>query len=72
MAKIGSGEWFSELADKLIDVGISHLEYKTSIDSTTRNTTATPTTMTSGLQQKLPYILGGLALVGIVVILAKR
>jgi hypothetical protein len=71
-AKIGSSEWFTQQADKLLGLGMDILKYKTTTGSTSASTQATPTTTASTLSGKLPYILGGLAVVGIGIILWKR
>ena len=72
--KLGSSEWFTQSADKLLGLGMDILRYKTTTGSTSTSTStqATPTTMTSVMSGKLPYILGGLAAVGIGIILWKR
>ena len=70
--KIGSSEWFSDQADKLINFGLDVLRYKTSTGTTSQATGTAPTTMASGIEGKLPWILGGLAVVGIVFIMVKR
>lgn len=72
MANIGSSEWFTDAADKLLDFGLDVLRYKTSVPSTGTQTSAQPTTSTSGFEGKLPYILGAVAVGGIVLIMLKR
>ena len=75
-AKIGSSSWWSSQADKLIETGLSVLKYKlVGGDMSTgdhSNTDAQGSVMNSSMTDKLPWILGGLAVVGIAVILIKR
>jgi hypothetical protein len=72
--QIGSSEWWTATADKLIGFGMDVLLNKTSTKDTGGATGTTPgkSVSTSMLEGKLPYILGGLAVVGIAVILWKR
>lgn len=71
--KIGSAEWMSSTADKLLDFGMDLLSHKTDVDTSGGSGTKPGTSIsTSMLEGKLPYILGGLAVVGIAVILWKR
>lgn len=70
---IGSAEWFTGAADKLIDRGLDVLQYKLSgVNDTSKTTIAENTTSVSSLSSKLPLILGGIAVVGIALILIKR
>ena len=78
-AKIGSSEWFTQQANKLIDAALGAAVYKINGGSNdgvqtgyASNTSNTGSILNSGLMEKLPFILGGLAVVGIVVIIAKR
>ena len=77
--KIGSAEWMSQTADKLLNFGMDLLLHKTGAEmsgefdtkggSGTRPGTSVSTSMLEG---KLPWILGGIAIIGIGVILWKR
>lgn len=73
-AKIGSSEWFSDQADKLIGFGLDVLKTELQgVNSSGGGTGTTPAdSFTSGLADKLPYILGAVAVVGIGIILWKR
>jgi len=71
--KIGSAEWMSQTADKLLDFGMDLLSHKTDVDTSGGSGTKPGASVsTSMLEGKLPYILGGLAVVGIGIILWKR
>ena len=73
---IGSKEWFSAQADKLIDTGLGMLKYKLEGGITepggASNTSNTVSTMGGDLTTMLPYILGGFAVIGIVVLMIRR
>ena len=73
---IGSKEWWTFNADKLIDTALGVLKYKLEGGITEpqggTNSSNTVSTMGSGLTNALPYILGGIAVVGIAVILIRR
>lgn len=73
---IGSKEWWTAQADKLIDMGIGTLKYKLEGGITepggATNTSNTISTMGSSMTNMLPYILGGFAVVGIVVLMIRR
>ena len=71
--KIGSAEWMSQTADRLLNFGMDLLLHKTT-DKTSGGSGTTPgQSPTSGLLEgKLPWILGGLAVIGIGIILWKR
>ena len=74
-AKIGSSEWFTGAADKLLGLGMDILRYKTTAGAGTKGgseTTPGQSTSTSLLEGKLPWILGGVAVLGIGIILWKR
>jgi hypothetical protein len=73
-AKIGSSEWFTNVADRLIGAGIDSLLHKTTTDKTGGGSGTTPglSQDTSMLSGKLPWILGGVAVLGIGLILWKR
>lgn len=73
--KVGSDEWFSFHADKLLAGALDIVKYKLiGVGKTgdASNTDATGSTFNNALTNKLPFILGGIAVVGIVVILLKR
>ena len=79
MSAIGSKEWFTEQADKCIDGALEIVKYKivggeyNGVQTgDAANTSNRSSTLNSGMMDKLPYILGGLAVVGIAVILIKR
>ena len=73
---IGSKEWWTYNADKLIDTALGVLKSKLEGGITepggASNTSNTVSSMGSGLSNMLPYILGGIAVVGIAVILIRR
>jgi hypothetical protein len=58
-------------ANKLLSAGLDVLLHKGAADDPHGGNLVEPTTM-GGLQSKLPWILGGLAVVGIGIILWKR
>jgi hypothetical protein len=72
--KLGSSEWFTQSADKLLGLGMDIIRYKTTTGKTTGGTGTTPgvSPSTSMLEGKLPWILGGVAVLGIGLILWKR
>jgi hypothetical protein len=71
--KLGSAEWFTQSADKLLGLGMDVLRYETMKGSSGGGeTTPAQSTATSMLESKLPFILGGVALIGIGIILWKR
>jgi hypothetical protein len=77
--KIGSSDWFTAQADKLIDAALGVAVYKINSGANNgvptgqaSNTSNTSSTLTSGLMEKLPLILGVAAIGGIVYILIKR
>jgi len=70
---IGSADWFTQSADKLLGMGMDIIKYKTTVGSGGGSaTTPGQSVSTSMLEGKLPYILGGIAALGIGVILWKR
>lgn len=71
--KIGTADWFTQSADKLLAVSMDILKYKTTVGSGGgTNTTQAESVSTSMIGGKLPYILGGIAVLGIGIILWKR
>jgi hypothetical protein len=74
MANIGSSEWWTETADKLLGMGLDVLKTALTVPktSTASNTKTKESVTVSNFEGYLPYILGGVAVVGIVIILAKR
>lgn len=73
-AKIGSSEWWTGTADKIIGVGLDVLRYKTTSGNTDGGSTTTPgqSVSTSMLEGKLPYILGGVAVVAVFFLMRHR
>ena len=74
-AKIGSTEWWTKTADRLLTIGGDILLYKTTAGAGSKGgseTTPGQSTSTSLLEGKLPWILGGVAVLGIGIILWKR
>lgn len=71
-AKIGSAEWWTATADKVLDFGLDVLRYKTNVPSPAKTDSPTATVLDTGVGRNLPYILGAAAVVGIAVILIKR
>jgi len=72
--KVGSSEWWLEGADKLLGIGLDVLKTKLTVPSTSTatNTKTAESVSVSNLQGMLPYALGGIAIVGIGLILWKR
>ncbi len=68
---IGSSEWLTQQADKLINFGLDALLHKGPQKPITSNVQSETTTM-GDFSNKLPWILGGIAVVGIGLILWKR
>lgn len=73
-AAIGSAEWWGTTVDKLETFGLSALSTALNVGKPVKAGETTPGTSiaTSSVQGMLPYIAGGLVLVGIVVMLSKR
>ena len=73
---IGSKEWWTFCADKLIDTGLGVLKYKLEGGITEpqggSNSSNTISTMGSNMTTMLPYVLGGIAVIGIAIILIRR
>lgn len=73
---IGSKDWFTYNADKLIDTGLAVLKFKLEGGMTEpdggANNSNTRSAMGSDLMTYLPWILGGFAVVGVVVLMARR
>jgi len=79
MSAPGSKDFWSESADKLLDIGLDFLRYKiVGVDKTSSSSslssTSVPskTVVTPGFQTYLPYIMLGLSAIGIVLIMIKR
>lgn len=70
--KIGSSEWWSETADKVLDTGLSVIATKLQGVPATGGTTANETSMTRSSTGYLPYVVGAVLIGGIVLVLAKR
>ena len=73
--KVGSPEWWSGAADKLLGGALDIVKWKIAgIPSTgnAANTQKTQSTLAGSFTDKIPLILGALAVAGIVVILVKR
>ena len=72
---IGSKEWFNKTADRVLQGAIDTLFLKLQGVGKTgdgANTSNSASTTQSSLMDKLPYIAGAVALVGIGIILWKR
>ena len=72
MADPRTGDYWLQQADKLINFGLDQLIYKTSTKETKAGSTTNPASTSSALMGKLPYILGGVAVVGIALLMWKR
>ena len=72
MADPRKADYWLEQADKLINFGLDQLIYKTSTKETKAGSTTDPVSSSSALMGKLPYILGGVAIIGIGLLLWKR
>ncbi len=72
MANIGSAEWFTEQADKVINVGLGVLQTKLQGVDSTSGSTPGYVTIESSATKYLPYVIGAVVVGGIVLILAKR
>lgn len=70
--KIGSSEWWTGVADKLLGAGIDVLLHKTTTGDTSPASNTNLVSNSSAFQGKLPWILGGVAVLGIGLILWKR
>jgi hypothetical protein len=71
-AKVGSAEWFSQSADKILDFGLDLVKGIVLKDVTEGSPESGGTSSSSNTNSKLPYILGGVAVLGIVILLWKR
>ncbi len=73
MAKIGSSEWFTETADKVIDMGLGVIKTKLQgVDAGSSGDAPAYQSATSSSTRWLPYAIGAALVGGIVLILAKR
>jgi len=70
--KIGSSEWWSKTADKVLDTALNVIEAKTQGVPKTGGYTDNQTSMTKSSSGYLPYVIGAVVIGGIVLILAKR
>lgn len=72
--KIGSSEWWTETANKVLDTGLNVIQTKLQgVPKTGYGTTTTPyTTTTSSFSRYLPYILGAVGVGAIVVMMKHR
>jgi len=73
-AAIGSAEWWGSTVDKLETFGLSALSTALNVGKPKAGGETTPgkSIATSSVQNILPYVAGGLVLIGIVVLLTKR
>ena len=71
-AKIGSAEWWSQTADKVLDTGLNVIQTKLQGVPSTGGYTDNQTSMTKSSSGYLPYVIGAVVIGGIVLILAKR
>lgn len=65
-------DFWENAANKLLSTGLDVLFHKGAQGDTSGGNLVQPTTMGSGLEGKLPWIMGGLAVLGIGIILWKR
>ena len=70
MAKIGTSEWWTETADKVLNLGLNVIQSKLQGVDNTRGQTVYQSA--SGSMQWMPYAIGAAVIGGIVLILAKR
>jgi hypothetical protein len=72
--EIGSSNWWGAAADKLLNFGLNTLSTQLNTATPAKTALSNPSVSitTNSFQKALPWIAGGLAAVGIVVILAKR
>jgi len=72
--QLGSSEWWTTAADKLLGTGLDILKTALSVPKTTTaaNTKTAESVTVTNIEKMLPYILGGIAVVGIGIILWKR
>ena len=68
---IGTKEWWESAANEALNIGFSAIETKLTQKKTTSGTSATKT-VTEAYPKWLPWGLGGLAAVAIVLIIVKR
>lgn len=69
---IGSSEWWTDQANKVINAGLNVVQTKLQGVDQTGGYTANETSMTRSSMSYLPYVVGALVVGGIVLILAKR
>ncbi len=72
--KIGTSEWWTGTADKLIDFGLGVISYKTSVPRTSQFSNAAPSrsVLGGGFSNALPWILGAAGVAGVVLLMRKR
>lgn len=71
MSKIGSSEWWTETANKVLDTGLNVIQTKLEGVESTSGAKAVYVSSDSG-SKYLPYVVGAVLIGGIVLILAKR
>ena len=69
--KIGSSEWWTETANKVLDTGLSVIQTKLSGVDDTSGSTAVYRSAPSATNY-LPYVIGAVLVGGIVLVLSKR
>ena len=69
---IGSSEWFTTSADKVLETALSVIQTKLQGVQGTGGTTNNETSMQTRATSYLPYVIGAVVLGAIVLILVKR
>ena len=72
MAKIGTSEWFTEVADRCIGTGLDVLKAKMLNVDDTGGSNPAYVSASTGVSKFMPYVLGAAVLGGIVLIMRKR
>lgn len=70
--KIGSSEWWTSVADRVLDSSLAVIQTKLQGVEQTGNYNANYVGSQTGVTNYLPYVLGAVLLGGIVLVLAKR
>jgi hypothetical protein len=71
-AKIGSSEWWTQTADKVIGMGLDVIQTKLQGVDNTGGSNAPYVGAATGTSKWLPYAFGAAAVAGIVLIMRKR
>lgn len=72
MAKIGTSEWFTEVADRCIGTGLDVIKAKMLNVEDTGGSNPAYVSASTGVSKYMPYVLGAAVLGGIVLLMRKR